>query len=144
MSTTGYRGFCGLSLAVLLLCPLAPAGAWNLSLADGYHGSYLEETSAAEGFGLQLEETFAAEGLGVQMVGQETPSSQFRLTAALDPEKLSQVAAQQEVAEQATPKKGKTGRWLKKHWYVPVLAAIAIGVAVGGSSDNDQGGEEEE
>ena len=36
---------------------------------------------------------------------------------------------------------GGFGRWLKKRWYIPVLAAVVIGVTV---ADDDDAGEEED
>jgi hypothetical protein len=39
---------------------------------------------------------------------------------------------------------GGFGRWLKRHWYVPVLAAAAVGLVVLDSDDDDAAGEEDE
>jgi hypothetical protein len=49
----------------------------------------------------------------------------------------------QEAEAQAAPKKRGFGRWLKKHWYVPVLVAGAIGVAVDSGGDDDSTGEDD-
>jgi hypothetical protein len=43
-----------------------------------------------------------------------------------------------------TSEKGGFGRWLKKHWYVPVIVGVAIGVAVSSSGgDSDATGEDD-
>ena len=42
---------------------------------------------------------------------------------------------------QASSKKGGFGRWLKKHWYVPVLVGALVGAT---ALDDDNDGEEDD
>ena len=52
--------------------------------------------------------------------------------------------AEGDPGEASAPEKKKGfGRWLKKRWYVPLLAAAAIGVAVDSGGDNDASGEDD-
>lgn len=39
---------------------------------------------------------------------------------------------------------GKKGSWLKRKWWIPVLAAVAVGVAVGGGDGDDNLDDEED
>ncbi len=50
------------------------------------------------------------------------------------------MAAEQHLADQAR-EGGGFGRWLKKYWYIPVLAAAAIVVV---ADDGSDGPEDEE
>lgn len=47
----------------------------------------------------------------------------------------------QQTSQQGGKKKGGLGRWLKRRWYIPVAAAILLGV---GLSDDDKGMDEDE
>jgi hypothetical protein len=67
----------------------------------------------------------AAAFLGAQAVD-------LRSAATSSPE----ISAQGEM-NQAPAKKGGAGHWLKKHWWVPVVVGVAVGVAVSGDSSDD-------
>ncbi len=54
---------------------------------------------------------------------------------------MHEVAAEKHLGDQARGNRG-FGRWLKKYWYIPVLAAGAI-VALS-SDDSDDPNEEED
>lgn len=151
--TRGRRALCGLSLAAVLLGLPVPALAGDLISAGGASDPYREETPAA-GFDLRLAEVLAVEGPRLYPEGSvaaDRPGGapagapEIRLPGFGDPHPLADQAAEQVLADQATPQRKKgVGRWLKKHWYVPVLAAIAVGVAIDQSGgDSDATGEED-
>lgn len=50
----------------------------------------------------------------------------------------SEVVVEAQAEANATPKSGGFGRWLKKRWYIPVLAAVLIGVLAGDDDDNGE------
>lgn len=129
----------GLTLALLLVVPVVPAAA-------------LENDPAAPAIDLQLEAALAAQGSTFGLTGDlavepessnavaETDAAEISLS-----EMRAEAWAMQEdddpAAGMKTEKKG-FGRWLKKHWYVPVLAAVALGVALDGG-DDDKSGEDD-
>ena len=47
----------------------------------------------------------------------------------------------QQTSQKGGQKKGGFGRWLKKRWYIPVAAAILLGIEL---SDDDKGMDEDE
>ena len=137
---SSHRQLCSVALSLLLFLPAVPA------VADG--------DSARGGFELHLEEALAFQGsaFALAATADETEATQETLYTDVEPRSLREVAMQvsaQEAgadpADQMKPEKKGFGRWLKKHWYVPVLAAVAIGVAIGDddSGDNDASGEDD-
>ena len=139
MRTSSHRQLCSIALSLLLFLPAVPVYAGDDSAAGGELSLHLEEALAFQGssFGLEAaddegeatQETYTDVGpRSVQEVSQQV----YAQEAGPDP------------ADQMKPKKS-FGRWLKKHWYVPVLAAVAIGVAIGDddSGDNDASGEDD-
>ena len=116
-----YR-FSGLALALLLLVPAGPATA-QLELAAA-----LEAQGSTFGLTVEPPRSNANENLAAS----EISLSEIR----------SKAWAMQE-GDDAAPamkpddkKKRRAGRWLKKHWYVPVLAAVALGVALDSGDDD--------
>ena len=116
-----------LSLAMLLFLPVVPASAGD---------------SAGSTIDLRLEQALALKGetfeLG-EIAGDQEAVAEFDLEKSdlmslKDSPLVRQVAAEQHLADQARGNRG-FGRWLKKHWYVPVLVAAAA-VALSG----DDGG----
>ena len=79
-------------------------------------------------------------------MGAAAELSSFRLAeldlgAAREPTFLRR---QQSSPSESAPARGGFGRWLKRHWWVPVLGAAAIGYAVSESGgDDDRFGEDD-
>ncbi len=139
--TTPSRRIFSLSLALLLFLPaLAIAG-------DGSIDLNLEHALALQGATFKLDE-FAAEAAdvagrdGASLAGPpEAGLGQDGLARLQDSPRVQEVAAEQYLADRARDGSGGFGRWMKKYWYVPVLAAAAI-VAV--ADDGSDGPEDEE
>jgi hypothetical protein len=158
MSKPGYRELCSLSLAAgLLFLPAMSAVAGGRSAAVAERDfqldeAQMEEALSVEGFHLRLEGLLPAEAPGpdaeepLMAANEPVPplaSGGLVWTGSGDLSELAQVAAQQTPDPEVAPVKEKKGGWLKKHWWVPVLAAVAVGVAIGGGGDDDVGGEDD-
>ncbi len=133
-----HRQLCSIALSLLLFLPAVPVYAGGDSAAGGEFDLHLEEALAFQGstFGLEADDE-----------GEATQETYTDVGPRSVQEVSQQVSAQEagpDPADQMRSKKG-FGRWLKKHWYVPVLAAVAIGVAIGDddSGDNDASGEDD-
>ena len=141
MRTPSRKELCSVALAVLLFLPAMPAGA--ASTAEGGIDLHLEEALTLQGADFLLARTASDEGLSSRL---ESPADS-RSTPELRRKSFEEVALQMrkkgddEMSQQ--PNSGGFGGWVKKHWYVPVLAAIAIGLVVADSDDNDAAGEED-
>lgn len=159
MSTAGYRTLCSLSLAGLLLfVPVMTATAAG-PLAATAEGSFqldraqMKEALSLEDFDLYSHEAAPAAGLTPEVADLAAANEAARPAAPQDLFRresgnfalLAQAVPQQTSAVQAAPatKDKKSGSWLKRHWWVPVLAAAAVGVAVAGGGDSDAGGEDD-
>ncbi len=136
---TSYNAIVSLTLSLLLCVPVASASSDGQSKID-----------------LRLEEALTFSGDGPLFAGiadgetepwaegasEVTAPSQPRLeepgrTPIGVSAQSSKAAAEAALADRAAGGDGGFGRWIKKHWYVPVLAAVAIGVVV--SDDGDDG-----
>lgn len=139
MRTSGLMKVCGFGLAMLLvLAPVVPAGA----------------EASGRGFDLGLEQALGSEMADFKAaVTPEEPAGE-ELSAAQDVAPPIRLASLQEAAwqrsqqqqQQATqsspqPKKRGFGRWLKRHWWVPVLVGVAVGVVL---LDDDSDGPNED
>ena len=98
--------------------------------------------------GLAAASTAPRVDFGTDLEGIAAMASEATETAEI---RLSEVRAEawalaEEGDDTGVDMKPETGkrwvRWLKKRWYVPVLAAVALGVALD-SDDNDASGEED-
>ena len=135
MKTLRHRPLFSLSLSVLLLMQTLPALAQEA--AEGSFDLRLEEALALQGTNLFFDESFQLASVTSHEARPETRFSRTSLASlSQDSERLEEINAQNNVASR-TKEKGKFGRWVKKHWYVPVLAAAVIGVAV--SDDGSDG-----
>ena len=120
-----------LSVCALLASAAAPAHAGNgerrldLDLEQALKSESLTPVPQAEEAGRENSEPSKA--LRVE---------EFRLHEAAEAYSRSEAGVAAAAAAEATPKRHGFGRWLKKHWYVPVLVGAAIGFAVSDDSDD--------
>lgn len=128
------------ALTLLLIGALAvPAAAGELGALD------LTTAPAPASFSLELEQALAEGSYPAIEEGEEedaTPAAE--LHPRLDPRgSVLERVRKEENLYQATPdpelprKRGGFGRWLKKHWWVPVLVGVAAGVAISDSDDSN-------
>ena len=104
------------------------------------------EVIVSEGFSLKLEEAVVDAALVIE---SDLPQAlEFEPVPAVGLTELSlrvlpdAILMAQEGGDPApTQEKKGVGRWLKKHWYVPVLAAIVLGVVL---TDDDDHGEDDD
>ena len=136
MSMRGHKELCSLSLLLLLLWPAVPAGSQEVVVTERGYDLQLENTLAGKEYSFQLDGS--AESDTVQAIRV----SDLRLT-------FRNVWELQEQEVQATPaaraepkKKRKAGRWLKKHWYVPVLVGLVLGGVLLDDDDGDDDSED--
>ncbi len=105
-------------------------------------------SSTAQEFDLQLDK--ALSGLDDDLSTLDTDSAAMAVAdearAPVQVAMLSTTAvnelltSNQSVAAQSSgggSSSGKKGSWLKRKWWIPVLAAVAVGVAVGGGDGDD-------
>ncbi len=129
-----------LTLAVLLFLPAVPASAGDSAAGDGGIDLRLEQALALSGASFELGEIAGDADLATHASAggtQELPSepTAVDLTSLQDTSRMNQVAAEHELGDQTRGKRG-FGRWLKKYWYIPVLAAGAA-VALSGDDSDD-------
>jgi hypothetical protein len=133
MQTPLIRRLSGLTLAVLLVVPAVPATAQ-------------QSAPAAAKFELQLEAALEAQGstfgFAIEPASKETDSAEISLSEMRAEAWTLQEGDDDPAAAMKPDKKRGFGRWLKKHWYVPVIAAVLVGVALGGG-DDDKSGEDD-
>lgn len=143
MSTPRHKQLCSLSLSLLLLLPAMPALAQSPAVEREFDLGL--EALDLEAATLGDESTAGAEPADRAASSDAAPTVRLAATELpSSPEISRQRADRTRLAEMAKPKKrGGFGRWLKKHWYVPVLAAAAVGVSVSGGGDDDRGGEDD-
>lgn len=128
------------SMLTLLLGMAVPAGAGALDLD-------LAAAVGSDEFGLRLAEAAGARDVEAPLEGpllaraQEAPFLELHPTTVRDSWSGMQNTVQTSPAEGGSKKRG-AGRWLKKYWWVPALAAVAIGLAVD-DGDTDATGEED-
>ena len=129
-TTIGRLG--GLTLAALLLVPALPAGA-----RDNAPGTALQLDLRAA---LEAQGSDFATALEVEPVGRDerTAGPEIRVSEL----RAEAWALDEGPADTPRPDQRGFGRWLKKRWYVPVLAAVVLAVALD-SGDDDASGEED-
>ena len=146
MSAPEPRQLFSLSLTLLLFLPALPARAaggdfeLHLEQALTLQGADLPfgDRAADEGMELRTGEGVAAPDADLAAAGRATAGREsLRETSSA---RLLKEAAKTDLAQQAN--RGGTGRWLKKHWYVPVIVAVAAGLAL--ADDGSDGPEDEE
>ncbi len=144
MRTPTHRHLLSFSLMALLFLPALPAGAGDAGTTGGDFDLHLEEALALQGVSLPFSETVAkgsldrAEGVAT-LHGEQTVARRENLRESSSA-RIDRVAAERELAQEAN--RGGTGRWLKKHWYVPVIVAVAAGFAL--ADDGSDGPKDEE
>lgn len=104
---------------------LEPERTFGLDLATAVEADDLASPTAEPTLGVEREVHLAA-------LEAFTDPNAWRATHASD-------ASLQET--QGSKSGGGFGRWLKRRWYIPVLAAVVIGVTI---ADDDDAGEEED
>ena len=133
MKKRGNKGLCSLIVLAQLLCQVVPAGAEGIVLGE-------------QEFRIEFDEVLAVDELSFEMDGvaavDATPTAPMR-TAELatirvrDIRPDPQVSAQQGTDTASPGKIKRTGRWMKKHWWVPTLIGIAVAVWVLEPFDDD-------
>ena len=136
MITPSPKQLFSLSLAALLCLPAVPVSAAGATAGDvdlnlervlAFGGATFPAGAAAV---VSEDSAVVASDRPVTRVGGEAD-----LTGLNDVSRMHQVAAEKRLEDQARGG-GGFGRWLKKHWYVPVLAAAAVVALAGGDSDD--------
>ena len=117
MRTRCPKTLCYLALSLLLFLPAVPTLA-----EDETFELHLEEALAWQGGGL-LDEimdswTESAPEPNLTEINLESLPENFT--------RMAEEAKEADLAEEAKPK----GRWIKRHWYVPVLAVVVGGFAI--------------
>jgi hypothetical protein len=132
-----------LSMLLVLFWTVAPVGADHQTIDSRIDLHLQEALTLARA---QPEPSFAAAIDGLEEAGAPTvvTALQQRLQLARysrEAAQEAQIGWQQADAAQAQAASGKRGfgRWLKKHWYVPVLvgAAVIVATADDGSDGPD-------
>ncbi len=137
MSIRGHKELCSLSLLVVLLWPAVPAGSQEVVLTERGYDLQLESALAGKEYSFQLD------GSAENDTAQAIRVSDLRLTTFRNVWELSEEEMQATPAAPAEPKKKrKAGRWLKKHWYVPVLVGLLLGGVVLDDDDDDDDSED--
>ena len=124
---------------MLLFLPAVPASA------GGGIDLQLEQALALQGATFELGDVAGAGDLAPGAGDRRSPAPESDLAPPdlsnlEDSSRMHEVAAEKHLGDQARDGSG-FGRWLKKYWYIPVLAAAAI-IAV--SDDGSDGPEDEE
>lgn len=134
MMTELFKRVCGTVFAILLVVSAVPAGAdtaWTTkSRFDLQLGKSLDDEAIRV-------ESGAARIASAEMA-QQIASQRLNLVQRQTVSGIGQQLLMQSSGSQDTSKRNGTGRWLKKHWYVPVLVAVALGASleVGDSKDD--------
>jgi hypothetical protein len=139
---------CRVSVALLITAWVPPTGAAELRL-------HLDQVPAARAL-VQLETTTPPPEAPATSRGPVETNELTRLAdlaASAGTATVTDAEAWLAAAPAPSPKilpaaqgnsSGGFGRWLKRHWYVPVLAAAVVGLVVLDSDDDDAAGEEDE
>ena len=128
MKSTTVSTLTGIALALLLVAAAPAAASADLQL-----GVAREAQESALGLAPDpAEEAAGEEGASIEIRPSEIRAEAWALQGSSD-----------DPGDQMKPEKKRGfGRWLKRHWYVPVLAAVVLGVALD-DDDNDRAGEED-
>ena len=126
----------GLALSFAVLLATSPVAAGEIAPTPGDLRLHLEEAYLSQ----QPESTSAADSLEADT--PSTPSVSFALEPLTRDAHLAEAAAEAQAERGAMPQRSGFGRWLKKRWWVPVLVAVAVGLAV--SDDDDQGEDDDD
>lgn len=148
MRTQRHQALISLSLGVLLIVPTG-----SIFGQEGESSQTTVDLRLAKTLEFRNADQFEETSMGVepfQLARLDVAPSQSQGLAGgslaglqQDSDRLEQVNAQNTLSDSAKPKKGRFGRWVKKHWYVPVLAAAVIGVAVTDDGADGPGDEED-
>lgn len=143
MTTRTHKRISVLLIAALLLAAALPAVAQEARGSDSTGGEirlHLAEALSFEPIP-GLDSLPGETGTAESVTPPRAPLSDLGQTTAWGSWRALQQAEAME--EEAAPKKRGAGRWLKKHWYVPVLAAAAVGALTIDSGDDDSSGEDD-
>ncbi len=146
MKTPTHQYFLSFSLSLLLLLPAIPADAGETAAGQGELDLHLQEALALQGASLPFDvtkdvaETALAQSeqqiklMAPDLAQTNHPSSQWMAS-----EETSRIAFETQVVRQVNSHGGEFRKWIKKYWYVPVIAGAVIGVALSddGSDSND-------
>ncbi len=143
MRTPFHRNVTSLSLSLLLLLPVIPVGAGEAAVDQGGNELHLVKALAAQGAALPFELTEEVVRFEIELPDRLAETSPVLLERSkpvqwMASEETSRIAFETQVARQVNTH-GGFGKWLKKYWYVPVIAGAVLGVAVSddGSDSND-------
>lgn len=138
--TRQLQRFTPYALSILLLSLGAPVVAQEAPLRAALEAP--RELAVERNFSPELGDVSSAATLGagpVPEIGSAGGPRQEMVIAdvlLLEREAWRDVSADDALAAQQTaPKKGGFGRWLKKRWYIPVVAGVLLGVALADDSD---------
>lgn len=134
MMTDLFKRVCGTALAILLVVSAVPAGADTVWTTKNQFDLQLGKSLDDEAIRV---ESGAARIASAEMA-QQIASQRLNLVQRQTVSGIGQQLLMQSSGSQDTSKRNGTGRWLKKHWYVPVLVAVALGASleVGDSKDD--------
>ncbi|MCP4205108.1 MAG: hypothetical protein GY769_24630 [bacterium] len=142
MNASRSKRFFTLALAAAFVLSAVPAAAAGSS-------------ASAQQFDLQLDKALSGldDDLSILDLDYEALAAAHKAQEPVQVAMLSTTAvnelltSSQAVAAQSSgggSSSGKKGSWLKRKWWIPVLAAVAVGVAVGGGDGDDNIDDEED
>ena len=130
------RGACW--LGVLLLSLAATAGAAeSVATSEQVFSLHLEETIEF-GESLEAESSETPEPAAVATA----PVANWNVAISAAELRGSEAVLEAQAEDRVTPRSGGFGKWLKKRWYIPVIAAVLIGVVASDDDDNDEDSED--
>jgi len=135
MGSQGYRKLLAVPLVAILQLSAIAAVAGEVSTAE-LLSLNLEEAVIVEGPVYQTDFPQVVELHPAPAVGL----TELRLLVQSDAYVMSQDASD----PASTQEKKGVGRWLKKHWWVPVLAAVVLGVVLLEPNDDDKGQDDDD
>ena len=131
------KGACWLGVLVLALS--ASVGAVETGAGSGEQTFDLQlEESIGFGEALDLESSETSEPEAVAT----SPAANWNVVISAAELSGSEAVLEAQAEENATPKRGGFGSWLKKRWYIPVIAAVVIGFVASDDDDNDADSED--
>ena len=135
MNMDGNKRICGMLMVVLLVVSAVPAGAETLWTTRNDFDLQLAAAQNDETFGFDA----SAAKLAADEIAQQIEVNRLNLVQRQRVSEIGQQVLMQSSGNQGAPSKKGKGRWLKRHWYIPVLAAVALGAAfeVGGDDKDD-------
>ena len=129
-----WRGACWLGVVLLSLSAAAAAVESAVTSSEKVFSLGLEEA-------IEFGEAVEPESSVAPEPGPVAAVAAANLHLGLSAAELSgsEAVLEAQAEDRATPRSGGFGKWLKKRWYIPVIAAVLVGVL---ASDDDDSGED--